>query len=151
MNNPLVLNLDPSNSDVLLENINLFKTLIEDNKFINSNEPFIKNETTPQIDYNNIFLETFLDAGKKEYLKKEKIKLNEIIRRTMKSGIVRIQVIVSKNGRVESAQVLRGFNEVLDDAALKAAKAFRYKSGKINNRPVRFRTIEVFVFSTGSG
>jgi len=41
MNNPVVLNLDPSNSNVLLENINIFKTLIEDNKFINSNEPFI--------------------------------------------------------------------------------------------------------------
>ncbi len=117
---------------------------------ISTNNPVIKNKTTPQINYNNIFLEAFLDAGKKEYLKKERVKINEIIRRTMQSGIVRIQVIVSKNGRVESAKVLKGFNDVLDDAALKAAKAFRYKPGTINNRSVRFRTIEVFVFSTGS-
>ena len=118
---------------------------------ISTNEPVAGNETTPQIDYNNIFLEAFLDGGKKEYIMKEKVQLNEIIRRTMQSGIVRIQVVVSKNGYVESAKVLKGFNDVLDEAALKTAKAFQYKPGSINRMPVRFRTIEVFVFSTGSG
>jgi TonB family protein len=118
---------------------------------ISTNEPVAANETAPQIDYNNIFLEAFLDGGKKEYIQKEKVQLNEIIRRTMQSGIVRIQVIVSKNGRVESAKVLKGFNDVLDEAALKTAKSFRYKPGTINKMAVRFRTIEVFVFSTGSG
>jgi TonB family protein len=58
-----------------------------------------------------------------------------------------VQVIVSRSGRVESAKVLRGFNGLLDNAALDAAKKFRYKPGTVNNRPVRFRTIEVFVFS----
>jgi TonB family protein len=107
-----------------------------------------KNEAVAAIDYNTIFLEAFLDAGKKEYIKKEKVKVNEILRRTMQSGIVRIQVVVSRNGRVESAKVLKGFNDVLDRAALDAANKFRYKPGTINNRPVKFRTIELFVFST---
>jgi TonB family protein len=118
---------------------------------ISTNEQVANNETATQIDYNNIFLEAFLDGGKKEYITKEKVQINEIIRRTMQSGIVRIQVIVGKNGRVESAKVLKGFNDVLDEAALKTAKSFRYKPATINRMPVRFRTIEVFVFSTGSG
>jgi len=110
-------------------------------------QPVQQLEAAPQVDYNNIFLEAFLDAGKKEYVKKAKVKVNEIVRKTMQSGVVRIQVIVSRNDRVESANVLRGFNDVLDNAALDAAKKFRYKPGTVNNRPVRFRTIEVFVFS----
>jgi len=110
-------------------------------------QPVQQVEAVPQVDYNNIFLEAFLDAGKKEYVKKAKVRVNEIVRKTMQAGVVRIQVIVSRNGRVESANVLRGFNDVLDNAALDAAKKFRYKPGTVNNRPVRFRTIEVFVFS----
>ena len=39
------------------------------------------------------------------------------------------------------------YYKILDNAALNAAKQFRYKPGTVNNRPVRFRTIEVFVFS----
>ena len=110
-------------------------------------QPVQQVQATPQLDYNNIFLEAFLDAGKKEYISKANVKINEIIRKTMQAGVVRVQVIVSRNGRVESANVLRGFNVVLDNAALNAAKQFKYKPGTVNNRPVRFRTIEVFVFS----
>lgn len=113
-----------------------------------SKKPVEQIDTTPQVDYNNIFLEAFLDGGKKEYIKKQSVKVNEIVRRTMQSGVVRVQVIVGRNGRVESAKVLRGFNDVLDNAALEAAKDFVYKPGKVSNRPVRFRTIEVFVFSS---
>jgi len=110
-------------------------------------QPVQQVQTTPQVDYNNIFLEAFLDAGKKQYIEKANVKINEIVRKTMQAGVVRVQVIVSRNGRVESANVLRGFNDVLDNAALNAAKQFKYKPGTVNNRPVRFRTIEVFVFS----
>ena len=113
-------------------------------------EPEVKtqNQTImPAVDYNNIFLEAFLDGGKKEYISKEKIQVNEILRRTMQSGVVRIQVIVAKNGRVESAKILKGFHDILDEAALEAAKKFRYKPGTVNNQQVRFRTIEVFIFS----
>ena len=110
-------------------------------------QPVQQVKTIPQVDYNNIFLEAFLDAGKKEYIQKTNVKVNEILRRTMQSCVVRVQVIVSRNGRVESAKVLRGFNDILDNAALEAAKKFKYKPGTVNNRPVRFRTIEVFVFS----
>ncbi len=112
-----------------------------------TNQPTQQNENEPQIDYNNVFLEAFLDAGKKEYIQKSKVKVNEILRLTMQSGVVRVLVIVSRNGRVESAQVLKGVNDVLDNAALEAAKKFKYKPGTVNSRPVKFRTIEVFLFS----
>jgi len=67
----------------------------------------------------------------------------------MQAGVVRIQVIVDKAGNVESATILKGFNKILDQAALSTARNFRYQPGTINNIPVRFRTIEMFVFSSG--
>ncbi len=111
-----------------------------------SNNPVVP-EPVHQINYNDIFLEVFLDAGKKRYLRKENIKMNELVRRSMQSGLVRIQVIVSKTGKVESATILKGFNKILDSAALSAAKQFLYQPGTINGNLVKFRTVEIFVFN----
>jgi len=102
-----------------------------------------------QINYNDVFLEAFLDEGKKNYILKSKIRMNELVLRSMQAGVVRIQVIVDKAGNVESATILKGFNKILDQAALSTARNFRYQPGTINNIPVRFRTIEMFVFSSG--
>ena len=52
-----------------------------------------------------------------------------------------------KSGEVEKATILKGFNRILDDVALNTAKRFIYKPGTINGNPVRFRTVEIFVFS----
>jgi len=107
----------------------------------------ISSEVVNQVNYNDIFLESFLDSRKKSYIKKANVRMNELVRRNLSNGIVRIQVIVNKSGGVETATILKGFNAILDQAALDAAKDFEYDPGTVNGIPVRFRTIEMFIFS----
>jgi len=115
-----------------------------------SSKPDLKYEekTEPEIniDYNQVFLDVFLDKGRKEYYKKEEINLNEISQDKLISGKIIIRVIVDKKGKVESARVLRGINDSLNNAALKAAKETLYIPGTLNNNPVRFSASEVFNF-----
>jgi len=103
-------------------------------------------ELAQQINYDEIFLEPFLDNGNKQYIYRGKIKMNEVIRSVMRSGEIRIRVVVRKDGTVESAKIMRGINEVLDNVAMETVQHFRYRPGKLNGIPVRFSTMEVFVF-----
>lgn len=106
--------------------------------------------TTPdiqeQINYDAVFMEPFLDGGKKSYIKKHKIKMNDIIRSSIQPGTIRLKLVVNKLGKVSDAQVLKGLNPILNEAALAAVRQFRYVPGKVNNHPVQFSTLEVFVF-----
>ena len=72
--------------------------------------------------------------------------MSEVIRESIQPGTIRIKVIVGKTGDVESADILKGINPVLDEASLNAVKKFKYRQGMLNGRPVRFSTMEVFVF-----
>jgi TonB family protein len=103
-------------------------------------------EVKKKIDYNKTFLELFLDGGKKKYLKKPDIVTSEIPSDFWKKGEVRVKVIVDKNGQVESASVLRGLNEYVDQVVLETVNNYEYQIGLINGRAVKFSTSEVFRF-----
>ena len=99
-----------------------------------------------EIDEDRVMLELFLDGGKKRVLKKVQPRIKGIVRNFLQAGFIRIEVIVAKDGSVESARILKGVNKVLDNAALEAAKQFRYRPGLRDGKPVRFQTMEVFRF-----
>ena len=111
------------------------------------NELPVSNKTVAnQIDYNQTFLELFLDRGKKEYINKPKLRITKVLRNVLRKGEVRIKVIVSKSGDVESATILRGINEILDQAVLATVQKYKYQAGTVNGQPVNFSTSEVFRF-----
>jgi len=104
------------------------------------------NEVKNQIDYNQIFLELFLDGGKKKYTNKPKINSSKIPRNFWTAGEVRVKVDVNQRGEVTSASILRGLNDIVDQVVLETVKNFEYESGLIDGQPVKFTTSEVFRF-----
>jgi len=54
-------------------------------------------------------------------------------------GDVRLELVVDTSGAVESARVLRGAGRGLDDAALRAARQFRFAPATRQGRAVRVR------------
>ena len=102
--------------------------------------------TVEEIDDDRVLLELFLDGGKKNVIKKVQPAIKGIVRNFIQAGFIRIEVIVAKDGSVESARILKGVNKVLDNAALEAAKQFKYQPGLKEGKPVRFQTMEVFRF-----
>jgi TonB family protein len=103
-------------------------------------------EVKRKIDYNQIFLELFLDGGKKKYLSKPNIKSSRIPRSFWEVGEVRVKVIVDKQGRVESASILRSLNDIVDQVVLETVNGFEYQVGLVNGQAVKFSTSEVFRF-----
>jgi TonB family protein len=103
-------------------------------------------EVQKKIDYENIFLEAFLDNGEKKYVTKPKFDSSKIPRNFWEAGEVRVRVIVDKRGRVENASVLRGLNDYIDRLVLETVERFEYQTGQINGRAVKFSTSEVFRF-----
>jgi TonB family protein len=98
------------------------------------------------IDYSQVFLEVFIDGGKKEYTKRPKLEITNILRNFVSKGEVRIKVNISPSGEIESASILKGLNEILDKAVLETVQQYKYKPGKVNGQPVRFTTTELFRF-----
>lgn len=97
------------------------------------------------IDYNQIFLDVFLDKGR-EIIKKVRPVISNPERGLRAHGRVIIRVVVGKNGFVESAKVLRGLNPYYDDLALRAAQKFTFRPGTVKGTPVRFSTSILFEF-----
>jgi TonB family protein len=115
---------------------------------ISSPEPLAVNskEVKEQIDYSQTFLELFLDGGKKKYLSKPKLETSQIPRDVWKKGEIRVKVVVDQRGNVESATILRGINEFLNQAVLETVEKYKYQAGKVNGNLVQFTTSEVFRF-----
>jgi TonB family protein len=113
-----------------------------------ADEPLVETvtEPEPQIDYDQIFLEPFLDKRRKQFLRKEQFRMTGSLRQILEPGEIRIKVIVGKNGEVLAASILKGINEMLDNAVLETVKTYRYKPGEVNGQIVRFSTNEVFRF-----
>jgi TonB family protein len=109
-------------------------------------EEDVQTEIVEEIDEDQIYFEFFLDGGQKTVLRRVQPEIKGIVRSFLQPGDIRILVIVGKNGSVESAEVLKSINKVLDNAALEAAKKFKYRPGLKNGKPVRFRTNELFRF-----
>jgi TonB family protein len=98
------------------------------------------------IDYNQVFLELFLDGGKKTYLAKPNLEISRVPRDVWQQGEIRIKVVVDQNGNVENAIILRGINDILDQVVLETVEKYAYQTGKINGHAVKFTTSEVFRF-----
>jgi TonB family protein len=112
----------------------------------------VKKETKPEIpsiDYNQVFLEPLLDSKKRQVVKQVAPEVTDAMRRILVSGRVIVRVVVGKDGRVETAQILRGINDLYDEKCVEAAKKFIFKPGKVKGVPVRFSTNLFFRFGTG--
>ena len=105
-----------------------------------------KVETEPEqtLDYDQVFLEPFLDNRKAEIERKSVPAVNNALVTT--KGRVIIRAIVAKNGTVESASVIKGINAYLDRITREAGLKFIFKPGTVNGVPVRFSTNIVFDF-----
>lgn len=110
-----------------------------------NNQPAQTVRKEPEVDYNQIFLEPFLD-DKKVIIKKVAPQIGNERWGLRAEGIVHVRVVVGKDGLVENAQVLRGVNPYYDRIAREAAEQFRFKPGTVNARVVRFYTNLFFEF-----
>jgi TonB family protein len=91
-------------------------------------------------------IEGLLDSGRREYIRKGTPVYPEIYRMTGHEGTVIMEVIVGKNGRVESFKIIRSDGENFSTAATEALKKYIYQPGTFRNVPVRFKIIERFKF-----
>lgn len=110
---------------------------------VNKPEEKVEEPAEPEINYNQIFFDGFLDE-KKEIVKQVAPVVSGS--RSVLHGQVYVRVIVDKNGRVENAKALRGIDEYYDKISEDAAKKFVFKPGKINGRSVKFQTMLLFKF-----
>lgn len=99
----------------------------------------------PLIDYNQIFLDAFLDK-RKEVVNRVAPQIRDANRGLGAHGRVIIRVVVDREGKVESAKILKGLNDYYDELSLRAAEAFRFKTGTVNGVPVKFATTLFFEF-----
>jgi protein TonB len=60
----------------------------------------------------------------------------EIAKKARIEGIVVLEAIINKDGTVGNIKVLRSLNPILDQAAIKAVKQWKYIPGKVNGKPV---------------
>lgn len=95
----------------------------------------------PQINYDQIFLEHFLD-NRKKILKKVAPRVEQF----GPKGRVIIRAIIDKNGKVESAKIVKGLSEYNDEISLEAAEKFVFSPGTVKGIPVKFYTNLFFEF-----
>ena len=112
----------------------------------NNEPPKAESPNTPRINYNQIFLEYFLDDQKARIIKQVAPQITNPSLGLGAKGRIIVRAIVDKEGKVESAAVIKGLNTYYDSLALKAALKFRYKIGTIEGKPVRFYTNILFEF-----
>ncbi|MGD9899874.1 MAG: TonB family protein [Calditrichaceae bacterium] len=107
--------------------------------------PVQEKANVPSINYDQVFLEPFLD-NKKIALKTYAPQISNKSLGMGANGKVIVRVVVGKNGFVESAQVLKGLNAYYDKLSIEAAEKFTFKSGTVNGKKVRFSTNLFFEF-----
>ncbi|MBD3224594.1 MAG: TonB family protein [Caldithrix sp.] len=98
------------------------------------------------INYDQVFQEPLLDEPKQVIFRKVPMIENEHVSFKAEGKVI-VNVIVNKEGRVESVRILRSLNPYYDDLALEAAKEFIFERGTINGIPVRFSTNLLFKFN----
>jgi len=99
----------------------------------------------PDIDFNQVFLDAFLDE--KHVITNKVVPVVRDERRGLgEHGRIVIRVIVDRSGKVESANIMRGLNPYYDEIAIEAARKFEFKPGTIGKKPVRFATSLFFEF-----
>jgi protein TonB len=60
----------------------------------------------------------------------------ETARKARVAGIVILETLIDKEGRVADAKVLKGLPFGLDEAALEAGKQWTFRPGTLNGEPV---------------
>ena len=96
----------------------------------------------PQINYDQIFFEQFLDSGSKRTLKKVAPKVTQF----GPKGRVIVRAVIGKDGKVEEAKVLKGLTDHYDQISVTAAEQFIFSTGKVKGVPVKFYTNILFEF-----
>src|SRR5262245_15151224 len=72
----------------------------------------------------------------------------EIARTAKASGAVLVQITINESGEVINAKIIRG-HPIFNDAALQAAKQWRFKPTELSGVPVKTQGILTFNFDTG--
>ncbi|MEJ2052350.1 MAG: energy transducer TonB [Calditrichaceae bacterium] len=121
------------------------KAIPKENTVEKIKKPVIEEPVEPEINYDQIFFDGFLDE-KKQIVKQVAPVINDLRHQPNKHGQVYVRVVVGKSGKVETAHAIRGINEYYDEISEKAAKKFVFKPGKINGRLVKFQTMLLFKF-----
>ena len=103
-------------------------------------------ETPARVPIVEPVLEPFIDGGQREYLRRVKPKFPDIYKRTRREGLVIMEVIVARDGSVESYRILRSDGEAFSEAVRDVIRQFRYKPATVNGKPVRFKVVERFRF-----
>ncbi len=91
-------------------------------------------------------LESFLDAGQRQLIKKVDPDYPRAYLKIKKEGTVIIEAIVGKYGRVISHRVLQSNGDLFTEVCVRALRKYKYKTGTVNNVPVRFKVTELFKF-----
>jgi protein TonB len=91
------------------------------------------------------FLEWDEVEGKPEILKRADPYYPELARKQGISGVVLVNVLIDTNGDVEKAEVFKSVKG-LDQAALEAARKFKFTPGKKSDQPVKVKMQIPFKF-----
>ncbi len=70
----------------------------------------------------------------------------EIARRARIEGIVILEAIIEKDGSVSDIKIIRKVSPLLDQAAVRAVKQWKFEPAKINGKPVRAYFILTVIF-----
>ncbi|MGB4097777.1 MAG: TonB family protein [bacterium] len=69
-------------------------------------------------------------------LKRVEPKYPEIARRARIQGLVILEAIIDKNGNVRDVKVIKSLNSLCDEAAVEAAKQWKFEPGTQNDIPI---------------
>lgn len=91
-------------------------------------------------------IEALLDGGSRTYVNKAKAFYPEIYKKTSFEGRVFLEVIVGRDGKIESHKVLKSDGIYFTYAAEEALQQMRYAPETFQGKPVRYKIIEPFIF-----
>jgi len=93
----------------------------------------------------------FIEVDKAPALKaQKKPAYPELARLSGIQGTVYLKLLIDENGNVEKAKVEQGVKDMLDNAALEAAKESKFFPALINNKPVKVWVILPIAFKLDS-
>lgn len=103
-------------------------------------------EAEPEFQLEEPVIEGLLDAGKRQYIRKVAPEYPRIYQMTGYEGVVLMEVVVGRDGIVQSYRILRSDGEHFTRAAEEAIVKYRYKPGTFKNKPVSYVIVERFQF-----
>ncbi|MFQ5583184.1 MAG: TonB family protein [Calditrichia bacterium] len=91
-------------------------------------------------------IEALIDGRRRKYIKRVSPVYPEIYFRTGYEGDVLMEVIVNRDGTIQSYRILKSDGEHFTRAAEKAIQKYLYKPATFRGKPVSFKIIERFRF-----